>query len=99
MDKDHIQLLYRYDRWANNRTLQAASAITLSTDGSGPNGDSLDDSLKTLLPGAEGALPGWYGANWSSTGRNRGDCADTIVLPLGECHRHRVTPGRWPLRR
>ena len=30
MTKDDIQLLYEYDRWANNRVLQAAS--TLSAD-------------------------------------------------------------------
>ena len=30
MTKDDIQLLYEYDRWANNKTLQAAS--TLSTE-------------------------------------------------------------------
>ena len=27
MNKDDIQLLYEYDRWANNRVLQAASAL------------------------------------------------------------------------
>ena len=27
MTKDDIQLLYEYDRWANNRVLQAASAL------------------------------------------------------------------------
>jgi hypothetical protein len=26
--KDDIQLLYEYDRWANNRVLQAASALS-----------------------------------------------------------------------
>ena len=30
MNKDDVQLLYEYDRWANNRTLEAAS--TLSTE-------------------------------------------------------------------
>jgi len=29
MTKDDIQLLYEYDRWANNRVLQAASAAQL----------------------------------------------------------------------
>jgi uncharacterized damage-inducible protein DinB len=28
MTKDDIQLLYEYDRWANNRVLQAASALS-----------------------------------------------------------------------
>ena len=27
MTRDDIQLLYAYDRWANNRVLQAASAL------------------------------------------------------------------------
>jgi hypothetical protein len=39
-------------------TLPAVSAITLSTEGSGPNGDSFDDSLNARPPGADGALPG-----------------------------------------
>ena len=28
MNKDDIQLLFEYDRWANHRVLQAASALT-----------------------------------------------------------------------
>jgi hypothetical protein len=28
MTKDDIQLLYEYDRWANNRVLQAVSALS-----------------------------------------------------------------------
>jgi len=28
MNKDDIQLLYEYDRWANNRVLQAVSALS-----------------------------------------------------------------------
>lgn len=28
MNKDDIQLIYEYDRWANGRTLQAASALS-----------------------------------------------------------------------
>jgi uncharacterized damage-inducible protein DinB len=29
MNKDDIQLLYEYDRWANNRVLQAAAALSV----------------------------------------------------------------------
>jgi hypothetical protein len=29
MTKDDIQLLYEYDRWANNRILQAVSALSV----------------------------------------------------------------------
>ncbi len=29
MTKDDLQLLYEYDRWANNRVLQAASALSI----------------------------------------------------------------------
>ncbi len=29
MTKDDIQLLYEYDRWANNRVLQAVSALSV----------------------------------------------------------------------
>jgi uncharacterized damage-inducible protein DinB len=28
MTREDIQLLYEYDRWANNRVLQAASALS-----------------------------------------------------------------------
>ncbi len=39
-------------------TARAASAITSTTDGSGPYGDSLDDSLCASPAAAVGAWPG-----------------------------------------
>src|SRR6202000_2539988 len=52
-------------------------AITAATDGSGPCGDSFDDSLcACACPGpATGTLPGRYAGNVSSTGRNSGDAS------------------------
>ena len=58
----------------------AASAMTLSTDGSGPNGDSFEESLTALPPGRRRGLAGLVGSELSSTGRNRGNCADILVL-------------------
>ena len=40
-------------------TSPAAVAITSSTDGSGPNGDSLDASLYDLPSGLATRRPGW----------------------------------------
>jgi uncharacterized damage-inducible protein DinB len=31
MTREDIQLLFEYDRWANNRVLQAATALTAET--------------------------------------------------------------------
>ncbi len=39
-------------------TWAAAAAMTLTTEGSGPNGDSLDDNLNDLPSGADGVWPG-----------------------------------------
>src|SRR5271169_2802941 len=48
-------------------TFLAASAITAATEGSGSYGDSFDEHLKVFPAVADGALPGVYPANWSST--------------------------------
>ena len=54
--------------------------MTSATEGSGPNGDSFEDSLWDRPSGADTRRPGWYGAKFSSTARKRGDCWDTGVL-------------------
>src|SRR6266478_8352024 len=61
MNKDDIRLLYEYDRWANNRVLQAASALsdeqfTRDLGGSFP---SVRDTLVHIIGGEWGWLAYW----------------------------------------
>ena len=53
MNKDDIHLLYEYDRWANNRALQAASALTAEqfTRDLGGAFHSLRDTLVHIVAG------------------------------------------------
>jgi len=61
MTKDDIQLLYEYDRWANNRVLEAASALTaeqFTRDLHGSFG-SVRDTLVHIIGGEWGWLAYW----------------------------------------
>jgi uncharacterized damage-inducible protein DinB len=65
MNTDDIQLLYEYDRWANNRVLQAAAAlsdeqITRDLGGSFP---SVRDTLLHIVGGEWGWLTYWQEPN------------------------------------
>jgi uncharacterized damage-inducible protein DinB len=53
MTKDDIQLLYEYDRWANNRALQAASALSAEefTRDLGGSFPSVRDTLVHIIGG------------------------------------------------
>jgi uncharacterized damage-inducible protein DinB len=53
MTKDDIQLLYEYDRWANNRALQAASALSAEdfTRDLGGSFRSVRDTLMHIISG------------------------------------------------
>src|SRR4030088_2350731 len=53
MTKDDIHLLYEYDRWANNRVLQAASALSVEqfTRDLGGSFRSVRDTLVHILGG------------------------------------------------
>jgi uncharacterized damage-inducible protein DinB len=53
MTKDDIQLLYEYDRWANNRVLQAASALGAEefTRDLGGSFGSVRDTLVHIIGG------------------------------------------------
>ncbi len=53
MTKDDIQLLYEYDRWANNRVLQAASALSADqfTHDLGGSFGSVRDTLLHIIGG------------------------------------------------
>ena len=54
MTKDDIQLLYEYDRWANNRVLQAVSVLTAEqfTRDLGGSFRSARDTLLHIIGGA-----------------------------------------------
>jgi uncharacterized damage-inducible protein DinB len=61
MTKDDIQLLYEYDRWANNRVLQAVSVLSPEqfTRDLGGSLRSVRDTLVHILGGEWGWLSYW----------------------------------------
>jgi uncharacterized damage-inducible protein DinB len=61
MNKDDIQLLYEYDRWANNRVLQAVSALSAEqfTRDLGGSFRSVRDALVHIIGGEWGWLAYW----------------------------------------
>ena len=61
MTKGDIQLLYEYDRWANNRVLHASSALSPEqfTRDLGGSFCSVRDTLVHILAGAWGWLQYW----------------------------------------
>jgi uncharacterized damage-inducible protein DinB len=61
MTKDDIQLLYEYDRWANNRVLQAISALSPEqfTHDLGGSFRSVRDTLVHIIGGERGWVTYW----------------------------------------
>jgi uncharacterized damage-inducible protein DinB len=61
MKKDDIQLLFEYDRWANNRVLRAASALSDEqfTRDLGGSFRSVRDTLLHIIGGEWGWLTYW----------------------------------------
>ena len=61
MTKDDIALLYEYDRWANDRVLQASSALTAEqfTRDLGGSFSSVRDTLVHIFAGEWGWLQYW----------------------------------------
>lgn len=61
MNKDDIQLLFEYDRWANNRVLQAVSALSAEqfTRDLGGSFRSVRDALVHIIAGEWGWLAYW----------------------------------------
>jgi hypothetical protein len=47
MTKDDIQLLYEYDRWANNRVLQAVSALNAEQFTHDPGGTFVPGGIRS----------------------------------------------------
>ena len=69
MTRDEIQLLYEYDRWANNRVLQAASTLgaeEFTRDLAGSFG-SVRDTLLHIVGSEWGWLTCWKEPSPSST--------------------------------
>jgi len=68
MTKDDIQLLYEYDRWANNRVLQSASALSTEqfTRDLGGRFRSVRDTLVHLIGGEWIWLAYWKETSHSS---------------------------------
>ena len=68
MNKDDIQLLYEYDRWANNRVLQAASALSTEqfTRDLGGSFRSVRDTLVHIVGGEWGWLTYWNAPSHNS---------------------------------
>jgi uncharacterized damage-inducible protein DinB len=68
MTKDDIHLLYEYDRWANNRVLQAVSALSAEqfTHDLGGSFRSVRDTLVHIIGGAWGWLEYWKEPSHSS---------------------------------
>jgi uncharacterized damage-inducible protein DinB len=68
MTEDDIQLLYEYDRWANNRVLQAASALSAEqfTRDLGGSFRSVRDTLVHIIGGEWIWLAYWRETSCSS---------------------------------
>ena len=68
MTKDDIQLLYEYDRWANNRVLQAVSALSVEqfTRDLSSGFRSVRDTLVHIIGGEWGWLAYWKEPSHSS---------------------------------
>lgn len=69
MTKDDIELLYEYDRWANNRVLEACSGIRTEqfTRDLGGSFSSVRDTLVHIFAGEWGWLQYWKEPSPSST--------------------------------
>jgi uncharacterized damage-inducible protein DinB len=68
MNRDDIQLLFEYDRWANNSVLQAASALSVEqfTRDLGGSFGSVRDTLVHIVSGAWGWRTIWKEASLTS---------------------------------
>jgi uncharacterized damage-inducible protein DinB len=88
MTKDDIQLLYKYDRWANARVLQAASRLSAEqfTQDLGGSFPSVRDTLVHILSGEWGWL-----AYWNESSHSPG-----FLPELQARMKARFSPGAFP---
>jgi uncharacterized damage-inducible protein DinB len=88
MTKDDIQLFFEYDRWANNRVLQAASTLSPEdfTRDLGGSFSSVRDTLVHIIGGEWGWLRYWKEPSPSSA----------FVVDLWTRHDALFTPSAFP---
>jgi uncharacterized damage-inducible protein DinB len=88
MTKDDIQLLYKYDRWANNRVLQAASTLSTEefTRDLGGSFRSVRDTLVHIVDAESGWLTCWKEPSPSST----------FIIDFWTRHDARFSPNAFP---
>ena len=88
MTKDDIQLLYEFDRWANNRVLQTASALSGEdfTRDLGGSFRSVRDTLVHIVRCEEGWLMCWKEPFLSST----------FVMDFWSRHHALFSPNSFP---
>lgn len=88
MTKDDIQLLYEYDRWANNRVLQAVSTLSAEefTRDLGGSFRSVRDTLLHIVDGESGWLTCWKEPSPSST----------FIIDFWTRHDARFSPDAFP---
>lgn len=88
MTKDDIQLLYEYDRWANNRVLQAVSTLSAEefTRDLGGSFRSVRDTLLHIVDGESGWLTCWKEPSPSST----------FIIDFWTRHDARFSPAAFP---
>ena len=88
MTKDDIHVLFEYDRWANNRVLQAVSTLTVQqfTHDLGGSFHSVRDALVHIIGGEWGWL----------TIFNEPSPGPTFVTELWTRHDAQFTPNTFP---
>jgi uncharacterized damage-inducible protein DinB len=88
MTKDDIQLLFEFDRWANNRVLQAASSLSAEqfTRDLGGSFRSVRDTLVHIVRSEEGWLMCWKEPSPSST----------FVIDFWSRHHAAFNPDEFP---
>ena len=88
MTQDDIQLLYEYDRWANNRVLQAASTLSAEefTRDLGGSFRSVRDTLVHIVHSERGWLACWKEPSPSSA----------FVVDFWTRHNVRFYPNAFP---
>jgi uncharacterized damage-inducible protein DinB len=88
MTKDEIELLYEYDRWANNRSLQAAATLNAQefTRDLGGSFRSVRDALLHIVESERGWL-----TCWKEPGPG-----PSFIIDFWERHTARFNPGAFP---
>ena len=91
MNREDIQLLYEYDHWANNRVLQAASALNgeAFTRDLGGSFRSVRDTLVHIIGGEWGWLTYWKAPSPSPA----------LLADLWDRHDTLFQPGFFPMPR